>query len=459
MPRTLATSKATDELRERRPVNAVLRGLQFKWTALLTLIMFALAVLGDVLMRDNIQRLTLENQTSNANKYCAAISKAASRSLRYRDVEQLERIADQFHRDSAILYIEFYDGDGVVLVPAHSRSTVQPTTISSIANLQQRPIIHATPNELPSYLDYVYGIQERYPDENSAKPATFGFVRIGLDLSDVDARVSAFVEKVRYAGMVSILMMIPLAFMLVQRITAPINALSRAVKLLAAGDFRVRSDIRRSDEIGELASSFNSMADELARSNDGLVKLNAELEDRVLQRTRQLKELASRDPLTNLYNRRHLNEVMVRRFAEAERYGSDLACLMIDLDNFKQINDRYGHESGDNLLILTAEVISSELRGADVGARFGGDEFCVLLPQSSAEQAEQVGQRIVQRFQIEIKNRLPEGEHNLGMSIGVAGIQELKLMHPDELMKASDQALYSAKQAGKNRIHLAESLA
>ena len=179
----------------------------------------------------------------------------------------------------------------------------------------------------------------------------------------------------------------------------------------------------------------------------------------MLQRTRQLKDLAERDPLTGLYNRRHLNEVLSRRFNEAERYGNDLSCMMIDLDNFKQVNDRFGHEMGDNLLILTGTVIASQMRGADVGARFGGDEFCILLPQTSVEQAQQVGVRIVAKFREELQDRLKEHGAQFGISVGVSGMRELELVHHDELIKAADRALYKAKDAGKNCIHLAESLA
>jgi diguanylate cyclase (GGDEF)-like protein len=281
---------------------------------------------------------------------------------------------------------------------------------------------------------------------------------MGFDLSAAQASVGTYLQRVRYTAILAVLMIIPVAFLIVRRVTEPLQDLGSKVTQLASGDFQARADIRRRDEIGQLARLFNRMADELASKNDSLVKLNAELEDRVLQRTRQLVELASRDSLTALYNRRHLGEVLARRFAEAERYDTDLSCLMIDLDNFKKVNDQHGHALGDRLLILTANVIRSELRSSDVGARFGGDEFCVLLPQTTADRAMQLGSRIVERFQTEVKSQLGEAGTDFGISVGVAGMQELRLVHYDELMKAADQALYGAKDAGKNRIFLAESL-
>src|SRR5690606_32093171 len=104
-------------------------------------------------------------------------------------------------------------------------------------------------------------------------------------------------------------------------------------------------------EIGQLARSFNQMAERVTESQLELLKLNAELEERVRQRTQELAELASRDPLTGLYNRRHFGEVMTREFAAAERYGDDLTCLMFDVDHFKTINDQFGHRTGDAILM------------------------------------------------------------------------------------------------------------
>lgn len=456
--------------RPARSLSTVLRGLQFKWAVTLTLFMFALAFFGDLLIRRSIENIIFSQQVTTAHERCEALVGGQTMdSLVANDSKKLHKLAKRLEAEKSFLYVEFFSGGGVPLTPGRHEA-LNPPTIGRppydppVAGLASSPKLYFSTDTAPAYLDIVHAVALRPQGKRSAayNPAPrdlAGYVRVGIDLTSVQDNLAGFFLKFRYAGIALILVMIPLAFVIMHRVSAPINELSRVVTQLAKGDFRVRANINRRDELGQLADAFNSMADQLTTSNDRLVKLNAELEDRVLQRTRQLKDLSERDPLTGLYNRRHLNDFLVKRFAEAERYGSDMSCMMIDMDNFKHVNDDFGHEMGDTLLILTASVISSELREADMAARFGGDEFCVLLPQTAAAQAKKLGTRIVERFHEEMRTQLPDKELGCGLSVGVAGMLELHLVHPDELVKAADQALYNAKQGGKNRVRAAETLA
>ena len=460
-------SRQLSASRPSKGVAAVLRGLQFKWTLLLTVFMFVLAIVGDTLIGRSTERLISYQQSVGALQQCEMLAAAAAPNLRNSDRERLDQVARNLMADTSILYVEYYSSSGKLLVERRRGSATPPpmgpeSSRASVASRTNRTFWYPPTEHMPLFVDVVQAARLSTPGRH-APPAGVdpgvGYVRVGLDLSGIQASLSSFLQRVRYVGICSILLIIPLAFMIVRRVAAPITELGSVVTQFAGGNYRIRSEIRRSDEIGHLATAFNSMADELAVSNNRMVKLNAELEDRVLQRTRQLKDLSERDPLTGLYNRRHLNEILSRRFSEAERYGNDLSCMMIDLDDFKKVNDQFGHEMGDNLLILTGSVISSQMRGADLGARFGGDEFCILLPQTSAEQARQVGERIVAKFAEELKKRIPEHASGFGISVGVAGMKELNLVGHDELIKGADQALYEAKAAGKNCIHLAVTLA
>jgi diguanylate cyclase (GGDEF)-like protein len=210
-----------------------------------------------------------------------------------------------------------------------------------------------------------------------------------------------------------------------------------------------RAEVKSRDEIGELAESFNTMANRVAGSQMDLLKLNAELEERVQQRTQELEELAARDPLTGLYNRRYFGEVIHREFAAADRYDDDLTCLMFDLDYFKVINDNFGHRTGDGILITLADSITRELRGSDVAARFGGDEFILLLPQSSASAASRLADRIVRTFAQEAQKSYPLV--NPTLSIGVASLKATRAATAEALIHEADTALYSAKDGGRNR--------
>ena len=123
---------------------------------------------------------------------------------------------------------------------------------------------------------------------------------------------------------------------------------------------------------------------------------------------------------------------------------------MLDLDDFKQINDTHGHQVGDELLVLTALTISSQLRSADVAARFGGDEFVVLLPQTPLERARVLSERIADKLAAAVREQLPHVAPTV--SIGIGSLSETSPDEPDDLIRAADRALYAAKAGGKNRI-------
>jgi diguanylate cyclase (GGDEF)-like protein len=169
----------------------------------------------------------------------------------------------------------------------------------------------------------------------------------------------------------------------------------------------------------------------------------------------KLEQMAATDPLTGLYNRRHFGEVLERYFAESLRYSKDLACIMCDLDGYKKLNDTLGHQFGDKILQVTAKIITWNLRVMDVAARYGGDEFVILLPHASAELATNVGERIHLQFTMQMKGIVPP-ELSLTMSMGIASVQHNKPTHSDLLVALADEALYEAKHKGKNRTIVSE---
>jgi two-component system cell cycle response regulator len=166
------------------------------------------------------------------------------------------------------------------------------------------------------------------------------------------------------------------------------------------------------------------------------------------------------DFLTGWHNRRYLHARLKEELARAQRQGSGLTCLLIDLDRFKQINDQHGHLAGDMALREAAQRVDAHIRDSDAAARFGGDEFVVLAPGISPEQAAALAERIrvaVSETPLEIHGGLRLG---LTVSIGVAGIvlnrDEADLKSAAErLLAEADAALYRAKQHGRNRVELA----
>jgi diguanylate cyclase (GGDEF)-like protein len=168
----------------------------------------------------------------------------------------------------------------------------------------------------------------------------------------------------------------------------------------------------------------------------------------------QLEAMASTDPLTGLANRRAFNHALARCFAEADRYGQDLACIMIDMDGFKALNDTLGHQRGDELLQRSARVHEANCRKSDIAGRFGGDEFVLLLPQTGEQVAIHVAHRVAEEFAHAAKlmlKGLPLADR-VSLSIGVACQSVCRAINPEQLIAAADHALYRAKQTGRNRV-------
>ena len=182
-----------------------------------------------------------------------------------------------------------------------------------------------------------------------------------------------------------------------------------------------------------------------------LVTLFAYLTARLRDRERRLRDAARTDPLTGVANRRHFTELFALEFERAQRYAGALSCVMLDLDHFKSINDLYGHGIGDRVLVAAAEAFRGCLRAADVIARWGGEEFVLLLPQTDLAGAEAVAERCRRALE-EVAIAVGDVQVGVTVSVGVAGFPATGLDTPDALMKSADDALYQAKHRGRNRV-------
>jgi len=176
---------------------------------------------------------------------------------------------------------------------------------------------------------------------------------------------------------------------------------------------------------------------------------NAQLQTLVVR----LEQMALTDDLTGLYNRRHLSQTMNRMFSESIRYDTELSCLMIDLDGFKQVNDTLGHQKGDDLLIKIGHIITSNCRESDVPARYGGDEFVILLPETNLDTAVIVAERM--RKQFDNTRKFPDStisntdKLSISISVGIASRKSTTPNSAEHLIADADNALYSAKRIGR----------
>jgi diguanylate cyclase (GGDEF)-like protein len=189
------------------------------------------------------------------------------------------------------------------------------------------------------------------------------------------------------------------------------------------------------DEARELAHWLGSQAS-IALENERLHRL--------------VERQANTDGLTELPNRRHFEEVMEGEISRAERFGGNLALILADLDDFKQVNDRYGHQAGDDVLRTFADILRSTVRDIDLPARYGGEEFAVLLPQTDLEGARELAERLRRALAARPMTTHPGGLVAVTASFGVAAFPEAQT--PAALFAAADEALYRAKSAGKNCV-------
>jgi len=162
-----------------------------------------------------------------------------------------------------------------------------------------------------------------------------------------------------------------------------------------------------------------------------------DLEAKIAERTSQLQELALRDALTALYNQRGLRDYLRRELKSAKRYKKNFALAYIDIDHFKQINDHHGHLAGDGVLRTLGEAIQKSCRETDFPCRYGGDEFCLALPDCSLSEAKDVCDRIIDLF----SNRIAD----VTFSIGIAQTGPHDFLDPDALIGAADSKMYEAK--------------
>jgi diguanylate cyclase (GGDEF)-like protein/PAS domain S-box-containing protein len=202
---------------------------------------------------------------------------------------------------------------------------------------------------------------------------------------------------------------------------------------------KMEEKIKRYSE--ELEQKVRERTAKIRKQNKELEKINA-----------KLQELSTHDGLTGIKNFRYFFEVLELEFKKAKRYNLPLACIILDIDDFKFINDGYGHTAGDFALIKTASMLKKLIRETDVVARYGGDEFTIILPNTELADACVVGNKILERFR---NYQLKKGSLNLGkisLSIGISSLPDDNIKTPRNLVEYADKAMYRAKEYGKNNV-------
>ncbi len=238
-------------------------------------------------------------------------------------------------------------------------------------------------------------------------------------------------------------------YRLMSKLLKEIEFLSDITSAFSRNEFSkieiLRKDLRFSD----------NKDNEIYNLKVSILKMMETLEKLILQATKEKRfyeNLALTDSLTGLYNRRVFMEVAEKELNRAMRLGEPFSILMLDLDNFKKVNDTYGHDVGDIVLRHVANILKENLRKMDLIARWGGEEFIVMLPNTSLEGAYKVGEKLrkaVEQNPIELRN----GEKlKITVSIGISSFRNHKSL--EDIIREADIALYGAKKKGKNRVEI-----
>lgn len=212
-----------------------------------------------------------------------------------------------------------------------------------------------------------------------------------------------------------------------------------------AGVFFLRTTI----EDTPLNHSDVSFAEQVIRAAAQALEKAYDLESAVIGRE-QMKTLAETDALTDTFNRRALADKLVQEVERANRYNTQLACLMVDVDNFKHINDAHGHLAGDGVLRALGGILRREQRTVDIVARYGGEEFVVLLPETALPGARIFADRILKKVASQDFGEGPRSIH-VTISVGISCYPDERVQDGESLLKLADQNLYKAKVDGRNR--------
>jgi len=264
-------------------------------------------------------------------------------------------------------------------------------------------------------------------------------LRIGINFDDVIQTDTPRViwRMIFFTLIVAVALLVGLVLLL-KHILRPVRELHLGLRAVASGDLDYQVPVYSHDEVGQLARAFNATT----------ARLKAAFE--------RIEELATRDPLTNLPNRRTFDERIAAEAARSRRYGHPFGLIMMDLDRFKSVNDQYGHPAGDEVLKFIARIIEANVRETDLPARIGGEEFAVILPETTQREIEAVAEKLrsaVGSSSPPARQGLPE-DVVITISAGAA-CSAGHLVTPESMLSAADAALYHSKGHGRNRVTMA----
>lgn len=228
-----------------------------------------------------------------------------------------------------------------------------------------------------------------------------------------------------------------------------IEALSKKIKSTSVDILGDRTEFENNNEVDQLSKIYSDLYGELQKK---MVKIN-EIQAQLMDANAKLREMAIVDELTNLYNRRFFNQRLREESRRAQRYNQELSLIMIDMDDFKRINDTYGHQAGDRLLVAAGNLIRKSIRETDDVFRYGGDEFAALILNCGLSKAEQIAVKLVNKFSgFSFEDHSGKTLSGVTISCGVSSFDG----DLDAFITKADRCLMKAKDGGKKAVSVLE---
>jgi diguanylate cyclase (GGDEF)-like protein len=241
-----------------------------------------------------------------------------------------------------------------------------------------------------------------------------------------------------------------LAYLFGQALVRPVRRLSDEAARVAGGNLDVDIPVIGLSEVSYLTQVFNHMVSSLRRGREKLSDANKAL----LETNKELHQISITDGLTGLLNRKHTLELLGKEISRSRRYGHPISALMLDIDYFKNVNDTYGHQTGDVVMRRLADLFCKVVRENDLVGRYGGEEFLILLPDSDAQSGARTAERIRKKIE-ELEIETNRENISVTVSIGVSSYPKYG-KDADAIISAADTALYRAKSNGRNQVIVSE---
>lgn len=405
---------------------------------LLTVLLTALSVSGYLVLRDVEQNVLGETERRGAET-AGYLSRSLAFSVVGYDYHTIQLLLDQVVETGGVVHARVLSdrGNTMAEVQHPDRARLERVSFEQPIRLDDRTVGHL---EIELNIDPI--------------------------LAQLDEQKSALIRReVGVIALIAIGEFIALSWIII----APLTRVSRALESNVDENGVIVRDInvQSNDEIGDLAARFNQMRAQLNAANEQLrgrvESADRELRDayeRLVQQQRELETsnaeleaLTRTDPLTGLGNRRAFQEAMEQDIALFRRHGDPASLLILDLDNFKAINDTWGHDIGDRILKQFARLIRAQVRESDTTCRMGGEEFAVFLRRTDATGARTTAEKL--RLAVEAMEIELEGGQTLRITVSI-GLATLSLgegvTSSKGLCRAADQAMYASKRRGRNRV-------